>query len=213
MTALHHNYAISDSLIVFSPPFATNSPSNAAACSEFRVRCSPPPTRWSNNDKIARQKLQFSSRSFSATPARHRPRPSTSIASPKFANRTVINSTVVSTSQLGGGQLFCQAEVPAPPPLPLGLLLLNSCRRYGPRTNGRRQRSPSTRNLRQPLAHGRGVLCPYAYCYSSGTGKCADWCHRNAWNQEAQIRPSRASLTASLFAGRYGLLVDLDQRR
>jgi hypothetical protein len=31
----------------------------------------------------------------------------------------------------------------------------------------------------------------------------------NAWNQEAQIRPSRASLTASLFAGRYGLLVDL----
>jgi len=28
---------------------------------------------WSNNDKIARQKLQFSSRSFSATPARHRP--------------------------------------------------------------------------------------------------------------------------------------------
>ena len=77
------------------------------------------------------------------------------------------------------------------------------------RTNERRRRSPSTSNVRQSLGHGRSILCLYAYCYSSGIGECADWYHHHARNQEAQIRPSRASLAASLFAGQYGLLVAL----
>jgi hypothetical protein len=77
------------------------------------------------------------------------------------------------------------------------------------RTNGRRRRSPSTRNVRQSRRHGRGILCPHAYGYSSGAGKCAGWCHHHAWDAKFQIRPSRASLAASLLAARYGLLVAL----
>jgi hypothetical protein len=37
--------------------------------------------------------------------------------------------------------------------------------------------------------------------------KCADWCHHHAWDAKSQIRPSRASLAASLLAARYELLV------
>src|SRR6516165_10680579 len=85
-----------------------------------------------------------------------------------------------------------------------------SCRvrKLGDRTNGRRRRNPSTRSVHQLLGYGRRFLLPYAYGHSSGTGKCADWCHHNAWNQKAQIRPSStASPPASLLVGRYGRLV------
>jgi hypothetical protein len=68
-----------------------------------------------------------------------------------------------------------------------------------PRTNGRRRRNPSTRNVRQSLGHGRGILCPYAYCYSSGTGECADWCHHHAGNQKSKIRSHKTS--GALLAG------------
>src|SRR5262249_20671113 len=53
-------------------------------------------------------------------------------------------------------------------------------------TNGRRRRNPSTRNVRQSRGHGRGILCLHAYCYSSGTGECADWRHHHAWNAKPQ---------------------------
>ena len=84
------------------------------------------------------------------------------------------------------------------------------CVTLGPlfcRGDGRRGRNPSTRNVRQSRGHGRGVLCPHAYCYSSGTGECAGSCHHHAWNQKSKIRPNGAFLAASLSAGRYGLLV------
>ena len=76
------------------------------------------------------------------------------------------------------------------------------------RGDGRRRRNPSTRNVRQSRGHGRGILCLHAYCYSSGTGECADWRHHHAWNAKPQKRPTRG-LAASLFlAERYGLLVE-----
>jgi hypothetical protein len=81
-----------------------------------------------------------------------------------------------------------------------------SCRvrKLGDRTNERRRRNPSTRNVRQSLGHGRRFLLPYAYGHSSGTGKCADWCCHDAWNPTPQIRPSStASPPASLLVGRY----------
>jgi hypothetical protein len=70
----------------------------------------------------------------------------------------------------------------------------------GTRTNGRRRRrTPSTRNVRQSLGHGRGILCPYAHGHSGGTGNCADWCRHHAWDQKSKIRFNKA--TGSLLAG------------
>src|SRR5262249_19145247 len=81
-------------------------------------------------------------------------------------------------------------------------------RDVGDLANERRRRNPSTRSVRQLLGYGRRILCPHAMGHSSGTGKCADWCHHNAWNPTPQIRPSStASPPASLLVGRYGRLV------
>ena len=65
----------------------------------------------------------------------------------------------------------------------------------GRRTNERPRRNPSTPNVRQSLRHGPGILCPHARGHRIGTGKCADWCHHDAWNQKSKIRCNKASGT------------------
>src|SRR5262249_43378225 len=82
--------------------------------------------------------------------------------------------------------------------------------------NGRRRRSPSTRNIRQSLGHGRGVLCPHARGRRSRTRKSADWCHHHAWeptirNTSQQNISGRKSLRWSIWT--FSCVVPLMGRR